>query len=95
MKTENKKSSNGLKHRSLSRLFVLQITSTIVHIHVRTVTFLLRITSPDPESETADDDRIFQALSLSVKSVNLLALHYCVTTFPSHQRSYFRVKTVQ
>ena len=68
MKTENKKSSNGLKHSSLSKLFVLQITSTIVHIHVHWQYVLSpRTTSPDPESETADDDRVFQALSLSIR----------------------------
>lgn len=70
MKTEQK-----VFQRPQTPLSILQITSTIVHIR----TFLPRTTSPDPESETADDDRIFQALSLGSPSPCSRYTINCVT----------------
>jgi hypothetical protein len=68
----------------LIKLSILQITSTTVHI----CTFLPRTTSPDPESETADDDRFFQALSLGPwQSVTLLALLYTINCITRSHRT--------
>jgi hypothetical protein len=74
------------------KLSVLQIASTIVHI--------LYVLSPALPAPTRNPRRqtmtaIFQALSLSVCRSARTTLHLLCYMFPSHQRAYFRVNTVQ